>query len=435
MRPTKQTLWCIGLAFLLGLVTLWQSQWLWYWGALISLLAIAVGFDSILGLLRASRLSVERTVSDALSLGAWHKVILKIDNTDGGKEKIDVIDHHPTTFISDAIPTRVLMEKNGAYKITYKIKPTERGQHRFNPVQVRRYSPWSFWTSTLFLGDSLDTKVFPNFSAISKFALRGADSIQSVAATHVQQRRGEGLDFHQLREYRVGDTFRQIDWKATARSQKLISKEFQEERDQQVIFLIDSGRRMLAKDDELSHFDHVLNTVLLLGYVALRQGDAVGYMTCEPDPKWMQPRKGRSTITTLSRNLYDLQPRPVATDFWHAATNLAKRQKRRALIILVTNIRDEDSQELHKALDLLRQRHLVILASLVEDVITKTMDEPVDSFADAINYAATHNYLADRQATHQAISKRGIFVHDTDCASLPGVLTTQYFAVKRAGML
>ena len=138
------------------------------------------------------------------------------------------------------------------------------------------------------LGEPLETRVFPNFSAVTKYALRGVDSMQSVAAHHLRQRRGEGLDFHQLREYRVGDTFRQIDWKATARSQKLISKEFQEERDQHVIFLIDSGHRMLARDDELSHFDHVLNTVLVLGYIALRQGDAVGYMTCEPDPQWMK---------------------------------------------------------------------------------------------------------------------------------------------------
>ena len=91
-----------------------------------------------------------------------------------------------------------------------------------------------------------------------------------------RRRRGEGLEFHQLREYREGDSQRQIDWKATSRSGQLISREYQDERDQQIMLLIDCGRRMRAQDDELSHFDHVLNAALLLAYVGLRQGDAVG---------------------------------------------------------------------------------------------------------------------------------------------------------------
>ena len=435
MRPTPQSLWAIAALLALGFVTLWFPQYIWYWGFGAALLSVAMCFDLVLALFSPSSLTIERKISDTLSLGVWHKVTLHVSNPAAQVEKVDLVDHCPISFETDQKPIQLLMNPDSEETVHYRVKPNERGLQDFDQTQVRRYSPWSFWTTNLMLGEPSDIRVFPNFSALTKYALRGAESMQAVAAAHLAQRRGEGLDFHQLREYRVGDTFRQIDWKATARAEKLISKEFQEERDQQVVFMLDTGRRMLARDQDLSHFDHVLNAVLLLGYVALRQGDAVGYITCDPDPRWMPPTKGRSTINTISRNLYDVQPQPVAVDYWKAATELAKRQKRRAMVILVTNIREEDSEELRKALALLRQKHLVVVASLMEDVISDILEKPVDEFDDALNYAATHAYLSDRKIAHQRIKKRGVYVHDTNCQELPAVLTEQYFAIKRAGTL
>ncbi len=435
MNPTRRLLLSVVVILVFGLVTVWRKDLLGAWTATAAFLLLVFCFDAIAALLQPRSLRVNRAVSDTLSLGAWHSVGLTVSNDGRGREKLDVIDHCPTTFKTDAKLVSMTLAADASKALQYRIQPTERGHHDFDLVQIRRYSPWGFWTTRQNLGETHESRVFPNFTAISKYALRGADSLQSMAASHVRQRRGEGLDFHQLREYRIGDTFRQIDWKASARSHKLISKEFQEERDQQVIFMLDSGRRMLARDGDLSHFDHVLNTVMLLGYIALRQGDAVGYMTCEPDPKWLPATKGRSTISTLSRHLFDMQPRPEATDYWHAATELVRRQRRRALVILVTNVRDEDSQDLHKAIGLLRQRHLLVVASLTENAIADTLEKPVDTFDDALHFAATQDYVARRRNARKRVSQRGVYMHDTDCDALPSVLTDQYLAIKRAGIL
>ncbi len=435
MNPTRRTLLTVVGVLLIGLVTLWRKDLLSAWMMGAAAVPFVLCYDAIAALLLSSKLEAKRIASDTLALGAWHNVTVNIENAGRGHEKIDVIDHIPVSFKTNATLTSMRLAPDASKTMRYRVQPTERGRHDFDTVQIRRYSPWGFWTTRQQLGEPHVASVFPDFTAVSKFALRGADSLQSMAATHVKQRRGEGLDFHQLREYRVGDTFRQIDWKATARSQKLISKEFQEERDQQVIFLLDSGRRMLARDGDLSHFDHVLNTVMLLGYIALRQGDAVGYMTCEPDPRWLPASKGRSTISTLSRHLFDMQPRPEATDYWHAATELVRRQRRRAMVILVTNVRDEDSQDLHKAIGLLRQRHLLVVASLTENAIADTLEKPVSTFDEALHFAATQDYVTRRNSAQTKISRRGVYMHDTDCESLPGVLTDQYMAIKRAGIL
>ena len=134
-----------------------------------------------------------------------------------------------------------------------------------------------------------------------------------------------------------------------SRHNRLISREYREEN-QQVVFLLDCGRRMRTRDGDLAYFDHVLNAVLLLSYVALRQGDAVGAFTFSGEDRLLPPRKGRGAMNTLLNGLFDIQPTTSPSDFTEAASRISTRLRRRALVILVTNLRDEDAQELPAAL-------------------------------------------------------------------------------------
>ena len=139
------------------------------------------------------------------------------------------------------------------------------------------------WQISRRSGTASPVRVYPNFRALAKYTLLATDNRLSQIGVLQVRRRGEGMEFHQLREYRQGDAQRAIDWKATSRTQRLIAREYEEEKDQRVLLVIDCGRRMASKDDELSHFDHALNAALLLAHVALRQGDAVGMMTMGGD--------------------------------------------------------------------------------------------------------------------------------------------------------
>src|SRR5690606_441085 len=122
----------------------------------------------------------------------------------------------------------------------------------------------------------LDVRVFPNFVPLTRFALFSAEQASRMVGAHLKRRRGEGTDFHQMREYRIGDSLRQIDWKATSRARRLVSREYQDEKNQQMLLMLDTGRRMMASDGGRSHFDQVLNAALVVSYLALRQGDGVG---------------------------------------------------------------------------------------------------------------------------------------------------------------
>ena len=122
-------------------------------------------------------------------------------------------------------------------------------------------------------------RVYPNFRASAHFALLAAENQSRTTGVKQRQRRGAGLEFAELREYAQGDMPRHIDWKATARRRKLTTRAFRDEQDQQLVLLLDCGRRLRAVDDGQAHFDHALNAALLLAWVALRQGDRVGLLT------------------------------------------------------------------------------------------------------------------------------------------------------------
>src|SRR5690606_26842305 len=176
-------------------------------------------------------------------------------------------------------------------------------------------------------GDTSAVKVYPDFMAIAAYTILATDNHTSQMGIKKKPRRGTGLEFQQLREYRRGDSLRQLDWKATARRQQLISREYQDERDQQIVLLIDSGRRMRTRDDELSHFDHALNAVLLVSYIALRQGDSVSVMSFGENHRWLPPQKGAGQIKNLLNGMYDLQAENCAPDYTKAAEKLAVLQQ------------------------------------------------------------------------------------------------------------
>ncbi|HJV22191.1 MAG TPA: DUF58 domain-containing protein, partial [Holophagaceae bacterium] len=182
-----------------------------------------------------------RELSPSLALGTWKVVKLRLTSASRLGWSVTVMDHHPVDFEARGQGQRHRLPAGGFLELTYQVRPTARGRRAFEPAQVRVEGPLGLIARDLRLGGSTGVKVFPDFAAVARYALLAIDNRLSALGILKRPRRGEGSDFQQLREYRTGDSLRRIDWKATARSQKLISREYQDERDQQVLFLLDCG--------------------------------------------------------------------------------------------------------------------------------------------------------------------------------------------------
>ncbi len=434
MIPTRRFITASLILAALGLVPLWYEQFAALWiSALALLLVVALG-DFLVW--RGHSVTVVRQVPLAVSLDSWVDVTLQVSNAENGRKlALELFDHYPETFEAEGMPANLVIEPGNRAEVTYRVRPMERGPAEFGGTDLRLESLFGLWKRRARIGEPSTVRVYPNYSTVSKQLAYQVDSNLQLAGLKIRQRRGEGTEFHQLRDYREGDAFRSIDWKATARVGRLIAREYQDERDQQVVVLLDTGRRMLAKDLSLSHFDHTLNAMLLLCYVALRQGDAAGVMTMGDGRRFLPPRKGASAINSILNHVYSIQPDNSETDYIAAATDLAVRQRRRSLVVMLTNVREEDSDELQAAVNLLRQKHLVMIASLRERVLDDTLDRPVRNYKEALTFAATNQYLDARQDAHNLLRAAGVYVEDCLCEDLPAAITNRYLAIKRAGML
>jgi uncharacterized protein (DUF58 family) len=404
------------------------------WLAMAALMAIVAAMDGMF-VLRLPTPPGRRIVPGSLPLGVGHDTGLHLSNGGRAALTVRVHDHHPGTAQVEGLPQTVQVPAGGWAELHYRLRPVERGDAAFGRIELRIASPFGLWQAQRFTGEAQVVRVYPDFSELTRFAVLATDNRLSQIGVLQRRRRGEGLDFHQLREYREGDSQRQIDWKATTRMGKLISREYQDERDQQVVILLDCGRRMAARDGDLSHFDQVVNAALLMAYVSLRQGDAVGLMTMSGVSRWMAPRKSRATVNSILNRVYDLQPTAASTDYHVAALELMQRLRKRALVVILSNLRDEDDDTVAPALKLLQARHLVLFASLREAILTRALATRVDTFDRAITHAATADYLHNRELMFRRLERHGAACMDVEPADLPIALVNRYIDIKRSGRL
>lgn len=382
-----------------------------------------------------------RRLPAAFAIGVRSEVCLSLEGASRRPWVLDLYDAADSSLLTEGLPARLRPVAGKQVVLTYLVTPTCRGEVRFGAAQLRVRSLLGFWELLARAGPTESRRVYPDFAQVARYAWLAGDRRLAEIGIKTWQRRGEGTDFKQLAEYRAGQAVRQIDWKATLRYDKPIIREYQDERDQYVILALDCGRRMRADDREgrlgRTHFDQVLNAALLLTYVALRQGDAVGALTfgtAEPE-RFVPPRKGARALNELMSELYGVQPSPTHSDYLSAARALMSHQARRSLVILVTNFRDEDSTELGEALRLLRSRHLVLLASLRERIVAELASQALSSPDAIIEVASAHLYAQARRDAFLRLAARDALMVDADPERLAIELVNRYQAVKRASLI
>jgi len=404
------------------------------WGLLLALFAL-----SLLDALRLKRLPsprVQRQVPGSLALGRWSDIRLEVEHELDQPLAIQIFDHVPDSLGYENLPLSTELQPGQRSLIGYRLRPLKRGHYTFETCELNLPSPFGLWSGKRLLTITDHTRVYPDFARLYGGQLLAVDNWLSQLGVRQRQRRGLGMEFHQLREFREGDSLRQIDWKTTARHRTPIAREYEDERDQQIIFMLDCGRQMRSQDGELSHFDHALNACLLLSYVALRQGDAVGLSTFASDqPRFIAPVKGAGQLKVLLNGVYDLDSTRRSADYPAAVNQLLARQKRRALVVLVTNVRDKDDEELLNAVRQLSQQHQVLVASLRESTLEDRRHSQVQTIEQALEYCATVDYLNARSVLHEKLSAQGVQVIDAPPSELSTDVISRYLSWKKSGAL
>lgn len=441
MKPSRRLLLLLTVWVILGLLTAVAGIIEWpkavelkfvFWGYAIVLGILAL-LDYLIARHTRPNLKVTRTLDPHLALGVRQKVSIKVSNQSARPQQLWLTDSPSSQLQLHGLPVEAKIAPGEHAVFRYHITPLQRGLAEFGQVCCRIMSWLQLWEKNTYYCEPETAKIYPNYKPLFQSSFINSDLLFSDLGVQLSQRRGEGTDFRQLRDFRAGDSLRQIDWRATARFNRPISREYQEERDQQVIFLLDCGRRMRAKDGDISHFDHALNALLLSAFIALRQGDKVGLLSFAGQSRWVPPVKGRHQISHLLDQIYDLDSSLDTSDYLEVAQQLMMRQPKRSLIIIISSIEPEDRDDLSKAAKMLSQHHLVLVASMRQQALTDARHNEIESIEDALGYCGASQQMQKQAAMLAALRSDNVIVADTQPCYMHSALISEYMALKRGG--
>ncbi len=399
-----------------------------------TLIAVAGLLDALLPGWRTPP-EMERKLSRRWPVGHPQTVVLRITTGAARSAPITLIDDAPPIGPTTGNEFRIQLEPDRWSEHGYTLVPQQRGVAQFGPAEVLLTSRLGLWELRRTCGTAESVQVVPDHGPALRRTLQTLAYRVSPRGSRRRPRRGQGTSFHQLREYRDGDLPQQIDWKATAKRRQLVSREYEEERDQRVFLALDRGRRMRAHDGPRTLFDRALDATLVLAYIALRQGDSVGLVGFSGPIEALPSVKGPKGLPLLFGHVQGWQPNDSPSDFAEAAHNVLTRESRRTMLILITNLRGEDADELARAVHSLRRRHLVVVASMREASVDAQLHGSADDFDAARDSAAAALVLEDRRQAIDAIQRAGALTLDTTAADLPTALSEVYLDAKRGGLL
>ena len=404
---------------------------------LIDLLAVVAIAVDALSLPRADAFRVQRRHERVLSLGAENRIELTLTHRLTTPRHARLRDEPPPLCDYDQREFALVLQPDQPAEVVYHLTPRYRGEARFEDAFLRVEGRFRLTTRDYRLPARESVPVYPNLLQLREYdLLRHRGRLQLMGFRQLRLR-GQGTEFESLREYTLDDEFRRIDWKATARRGKPIVRDYQTERSQNVILLLDAGRTMLAEVEGKRKFDAVLNAALMLAYVAVQMDDKVGALVFADEVDlFSPPQRGRAQVGKLVDALHDAEPRMVESDYLYATTYLAKRWRKRSLIALFTDLIDPDASRmvLH-AVGALRRQHLCVVITVADPRLHRWSQQSLDAPSDLYRRAVALQTLNDRMAAIRALERMGVHCIDAEPDTLVAALVNHYLQVKARGGL
>ncbi|TAG09966.1 MAG: DUF58 domain-containing protein [Verrucomicrobia bacterium] len=434
MSPTSRFLTCAMIWLLMSVLSVPfpdSTQWI----IVIACVALVIIVLDGIFVFLTKKPKIERQLPTRFAVGSEDLVRITIWNPLEKQLVLGFFDGIPNHAQAKTLPWSGKIAAKSIAKIAYPITLQKRGEVEFTQLHIRMLSPLGFWWRFYRDLKCETVKVYPNYEPVIRCSLLAMQHRENAIGLVHRARHGNSQEFHQLRDYQEGDPLTRIDWKSTARRQVLISRDFQEQRNQTLVFLLDTGRRMRVIDGDLPQFDHVLNAILLVAHVALSQGDQVAIQSFGGTNRWLPPLKGKFAMPQLLNHLYDYQTQPSPSDFTQAVESVMARQRRRAMVLLITNLRSEDGHQLVPALQVLSSKHLVMLASLREQVLEDHLKQSIDSSSKALSYLAAVRSHQERGEILSVLKAHGVLTLDTTSSQFAISLANQYKQIKAAGKI
>jgi uncharacterized protein (DUF58 family) len=436
--PTGRALFVMGLPAAVSLVLLFDHDYLWLVFVFDLACAGLLLFDLFCVPFSGKRFHATRQIARTFSIDRLHPVVLRVENRGQRRCILDVredeIEH--LHFSPEVMATTTLPGRSVAV-FEYQLRPRHRGAFQLEKIYLRVQSLFGLWVRMITLDCRDELHVYPDLRQISQYAALARTNRLSQLGVRRVRRVGQDHDFERLRDYQLDDNYKHIDWTATAKRRKLTVKDFQSNRSQRVLFMLDCGRMMTNESAGLTLLDHSLNAMLMLSYVALRQADAVG-LICFSNRllQYVPPRTGRHQMNRLLHASYDCFAQRVESRYDDAFFHLASRCRKRSLVILISNVTDEvNSHQIVPHLGNLVGSHLPLGVLLRDHRMFDAVPHAEPTGMDLWRAGAAAEILAWRHQVLADLRGRGALTLDVFPEDLTAPLINQYLEIKARHLL
>ena len=400
------------------------------------LLVLAAAIDWALAV-PPGRVGVERRLPEVVQLGATEELAWIVTNPARRRLHVWLADELMPSLRAETRRIRVVVPAGASVERTTSFCPSRRG--RFEPTQVvvRVEGPLGLASRQRTRDLPGRLRVYPSFRSRDEAELRINRARILEVGLRSAQGLGGGTEFDQLREYSVDDEFRRIDWAATARVGKAIVRTYRAERNQTVISLLDNGRTMAGLVDDVPRVEHAMDAVMMLTAVATRLGDRAGLVAFDREIRALVPPSHlRDQLGRVTEAMYRLEPALAESDYRGAFATTLARFRRRALLVVFTDLVEQAVGEtLLPALPLISRQHIVVVASVQDpDVVRWSRSTPTDG-SETYRRAAALATLDDRRRAVARLRGLGATVVDAPPGQLAPRLADAYLKVKATGRL
>ena len=433
---TPRALLTAGILAVLGVAGFWTP-----WGLDAMLLAdvlliVLIWLDATL----AQTVVVNREPLPALSVGHTGEVVYRWTNPSSRPAHLNVREVRPDILGGTQPPRALGIPPRAAVREQVPVVPLRRGRETGGAggFVVDSMGPLGLGRHRARLPLPWDVVVYPPLVSV-RLRASVAEALRRRDVGSKQIRRlGEGRLFESLREWVPGDDLRHIDWKATARRAKVITRQYEAERRQQVLLVLDTGRLMTADvASGVARLDFAVQAALELAYAAAQHDDNVGIMTfADGVQHFVAPERGRTGVRRVMDVLAEVQPKLVEPDYPGAFRYLAARNRKRALTVLFTDVIDRfASDALVANVATLRPRHLPLAVTLRNPELDRAAMQRPETLRDAYRKAAAEELLHAREEALGHMRRAGVLVIDVTPERAAQAVVAKYLDLKRRGTL
>src|SRR5437016_1088878 len=402
----------------------------------VALLA-AVWFDARRAIpLGSAGLTSTREAPPAFSVGRTGEVSYRWVNATRRWARLRVRERRPDLLGGTQPPRELSVPPRGERRETLAVVPRRRGREQAGAFVVDSIGPLGLGLRRGTLAAPWDAAVYPPLVRVRLRASVARAARRQQGVTPIRQL-GEGRLFESLREWVPGDDLRHIDWKATAKRRKVITRQYEAERRQQVLLVLDTGRLLTAEIAGVSRLDYVVQAALELAYVAAQHDDNVGVMAfADGVQHFVAPQRGRLGLKRVLDVLAVVEATLIEPDYPGAFRYLAARNRKRALTVLFTDVIDRfASDALVANVASLRPRHLPLAVTLRNPEVNAVAVLRPNTTRDAFRKAAAEELLRAREEALGRMRRVGVLVLDVPPERAASAVVAKYLELKRRGRL